>query len=201
MDLQLIRNRYLWPGSGPGHLRIKPSTDLKKPSLALAGARPRPGHIRERGCSYPRTPATLRDLRARRCGVPEPAPCGSQVGLNPLQLCAALGPTHTDAPTTRAPAPPPRARARRPRPLGAPSLRPAAGPLRCRPRRPSAAPRSSAASLHGLVRPPAAGAVPRAPRWHLWPWGGLRQVCGVETAEGGPGCALGRLRLGRQGVV
>lgn len=96
----------------------------------------------------------------------------------------------------------PRARARRPRPLGAPSLRPAASPLLCRPQRPSEAPRSSSAtSLHGLVRPPAARAVPRAPRWHLWPWGGLRQVCRVETAEGGPGCALGRLRLGRQGVV
>lgn len=43
----------------------------------------------------------------------QPAP---QVRLAPQKHCAALGPTHTDAPAARAPAPPPRARARRPRP-------------------------------------------------------------------------------------
>lgn len=75
----------------------------------------------------------------------------------------------------------------------APSARPrsALPLLRCRPQRPSAAPWSSASSLHGLVRHTAAGAAPRSLRWHLWPWGGLRQVRRVEAAKGWPGMRRG----------
>lgn len=137
--------------------------------------------------------------RVVRPGAPRPASSWPRSGTSKNSARRSLTPPAA----ARAPAPPPRARARLPRPLGAPSLRPAASPLRCRPQRPSAAPWSSAASLHGLVRPAAAEAAPRALRWHLWPWGGLRQVRRVEAAEGGRGCAVQRLtpRAAGRGLI